>query len=200
MTRPEALLLSGGMDSIALAFWWRPAVAITIDYGQRPARAEIDAAAAACDSLGIEHRVLRVDCSSLGSGDLAGTTPLAMAPVPEWWPFRNQLLITLAAAECVRHAIPGIILGTVKSDAVHADGSLRFIEAMSTVLELQEGGLTLEAPAIDLTSAQLVRRSEVPIEVLAWAHSCHKSEFACGRCRGCAKHFSTMEELGIGPY
>ena len=35
----RALLLSGGMDSIALAFWKRPEIAITIDYGQRAAEA-----------------------------------------------------------------------------------------------------------------------------------------------------------------
>lgn len=200
MSRPEAVLLSGGMDSIALTFWWRPAVAITVDYGQRPAKAEIQAAAAACDDLGIEHCVLRVDCSSLGSGDLAGAPALPIAPVREWWPYRNQLIVTIAASECVRRGVPGMVIGTVRTDGAHADGTPRFIEALSSLLELQEGGLTLEAPAIEWTSAQLVRRSEVPIEVLAWAHSCHTSDFACGRCRGCAKHFETMQELGIGPY
>lgn len=36
-----AILLSGGMDSIALAYWKRPEIAITIDYGQKPAAAEV---------------------------------------------------------------------------------------------------------------------------------------------------------------
>ena len=35
-----ALLLSGGMDSIALAYWKRPDIALTIDYGQAAADAE----------------------------------------------------------------------------------------------------------------------------------------------------------------
>lgn len=200
MTRPEALLLSGGIDSIALAFWWQPAIAITVDYGQRPAHAEIDAAAAACEALGLEHAVLRVDCSGLGSGDMAGTAALPIAPVSEWWPFRNQLLVTLASTECVRRGVPGLVMGTVRTDRAHADGTPAFIAMMSSLLEMQEGELTLQAPAIELTSAELVRRSEIPLEVLAWAHSCHASDYACGRCRGCAKHFATMEELGIGPY
>jgi 7-cyano-7-deazaguanine synthase len=93
-----------------------------------------------------------------------------------------------------------MVIGTVKTDGVHADGTPGFIEVLSTLLEAQEGGLTLEAPAIEWTSTQLVQHSEVPIEVLAWAHSCHTLNFACGRCRGCRKHFATMEELGIGPY
>ena len=32
-----ALLLSGGMHSVAIAWWRRPNIAITIDYGQLPA-------------------------------------------------------------------------------------------------------------------------------------------------------------------
>ena len=200
MTRPEALLMSGGMDSIALTFWWRPALAITIDYGQRPAQGEIQASTAACDAMGIEHYVLRADCSATGSGDLAGAPALPIAPVSEWWPFRNQLIITLGAIECIRRDIPGLAIGTVKTDSAHRDGTIHFIDAMSALLATQEGALTLEAPAIEWTSAQLVKCAEVPIEVLAWAHSCHTSDFACGRCRGCMKHFATMEELRIGPY
>src|SRR5690349_9850191 len=93
-----AILLSGGIDSIALAYWKRPDLAITIDYGQLPARAEIDAATAAARDLELEHDIVRIDCRSIGSGDLAGTLSHAVAPAPEWWPYRNQLLITIAAA------------------------------------------------------------------------------------------------------
>ena len=64
-----ALLLSGGMDSLCLAWWLRPDVAITIDYGQLPAQAERDASAAICRGLAIEHHVVVIDCRSLGSGD-----------------------------------------------------------------------------------------------------------------------------------
>jgi 7-cyano-7-deazaguanine synthase len=36
--------------------------------------------------------------------------------------------------------------------------------------------------------------------VLAWAHSCHISDFACGQCRGCVKHYKTWEALGWDPH
>jgi len=196
----EALLLSGGMDSIALAYWRRPAITITVDYGQRPAEAEIQAARAASASLGIEHDVVRVDCSSIGSGDLLGKPAVRIAPVPEWWPYRNQLLVTLAATRLVGRNVSALLLGTVASDSAHADGSEPFVEALSGLMQLQQGGLRVEAPAIKLSSSALVRHSAIPIDVLAWAHSCHVANLACGSCRGCAKHFETMTELGIGPY
>jgi 7-cyano-7-deazaguanine synthase len=194
------LLLSGGIDSIALAYWKRPAVAITIDYGQAPAAAEIQAATQVCEALDIEHDVLRVDCSSLGSGDLANTPSLPMAPVPEWWPFRNQLLVTIAAAHALRSDVRHLLLGTVAPDRAHADGTPLFVEALSALLAMQEGEITLEAPAIAMSSADLVRASGIPFGLLAWAHSCHVGTLACGRCRGCAKHFTTTRELDLGPY
>lgn len=49
-----ALLLSGGMDSLAIAWWKRPDIAITLDYGQEAADAEKRASAAVCAQLGIE--------------------------------------------------------------------------------------------------------------------------------------------------
>ncbi|WP_440506100.1 7-cyano-7-deazaguanine synthase [Serratia nevei] len=61
-----ALLLSGGMDSIAIAWWKRPDIALTLDYGQYAAEAEIRAASVTCKSLGIDHHIIRIDCRSLG--------------------------------------------------------------------------------------------------------------------------------------
>jgi len=196
----SALLLSGGMDSTALAWSLRPELAITINYGQQPARGEFRAAAAVCATLGLKHKALEIDCRILGSGDLAGTRPHPMAPASEWWPFRNQLLITLAASAVLQEDLTTIVLGTVSSDKTHADGRLGFFEAMGTLLGFQEGSLAVAVPAIKETSASLCEKSGVPFEVLAWSHSCHISDYACGTCRGCLKHRQTMRELGYGEY
>jgi 7-cyano-7-deazaguanine synthase len=71
-----SLLLSGGMDSVAIVWWKGPDIAITIDYGQVPAEAEIRAACAVASTLGIEHHIIHCDLASLGSGDMAGSAPL----------------------------------------------------------------------------------------------------------------------------
>lgn len=190
-----ALLLSGGMDSTALAYWMRPQVAITVAYGQRCAAGEIDAASAVCAQLGIKHEVIRVDCSALGSGDLSDRPALAIAPVSEWWPFRNQLLITLAGMRALDYGLTDVMIGSVQNDGAHCDGRGEFFAALSRVMELQEGGVRVAAPAIHLTSLELIRASKIPMSLLAWAHSCHVADFACGRCRGCNKHDETMRDL-----
>lgn len=195
-----ALLLSGGMDSIAIANWVRPEVGITVAYGQRAAQAEVRAAAAVCEALNIEHHVIEANLSALGSGDMAGLAPAALAPVSEWWPFRNQMLITLAAMKTVTLDVNKLLIGSLRTDGIHADGKAEFITAMNAVLRCQEGEITLEAPAIKLSAAELIKTSGVPLDLLAWAHSCHVANEACGMCRGCRKHYETLEELGFEPY
>jgi 7-cyano-7-deazaguanine synthase len=188
------------MDSVALAWGYRPRLAITIDYGQLAAQGEIRAAAAVCEALSIQHRTIRIDCSAIGSGDMAGSKPLPNAPVSEWWPYRNQLLITFAASLLVEYSFESILLGTVSSDEAHADGRLQFFESMSQLLMLQEGGVRVEVPAIRYSTVSLCKELAVPFELLAWSHSCHIAEHACGRCRGCNKHRQSMRELGYGEF
>src|ERR1700744_5890622 len=160
----SALLLSGGQDSVAIAYWLRPDVAISIDYGQLPADAEMRAASQICESLGIKHIPLSIDCSPIGSGDLSGQPPNPFAPSSDWWPYRNQLLITLAGSTALSHGADELLLGTVSTDATHTDGTREFIEAMNSLLALQEGKLRLRAPAIELTSAELIRGAGIPME------------------------------------
>lgn len=56
--------------------------------------------------------------------------------------------------------------------------------------------MVVEAPAIELSTAELVRKSGIPPSFLAWAHSCHKSHVACGNCRGCNKYMEVFQEVG----
>ena len=88
----KAILLSGGIDSIALAYWKRPDLAITINYGQKPAIAELRSSEAVCKILQIEHVIIKVDCSSLGSGDLIKAPSITIAPSSEWWCNRQPQL------------------------------------------------------------------------------------------------------------
>ena len=192
-----ALLLSGGMDSIALAWWKRPEFAITIDYGQRAAHAEKVAAAQVCKELSLPHEVIEVDCSSLGSGDMAGAPTDPSGMTSDWWPYRNQLLVTLACMRAIARGAEVIYIGTVKSDGEsHLDGTKEFVRKMDELMAYQEGGLRVVAPAIELSTTELIRTAGVPPSLLAWSHSCHKANIACGDCRGCNKYLETYRELG----
>lgn len=200
MNNGAAILLSGGMDSSALCAWKQPDVAIFLSYGQRCADAEYQASKQVCEELGIAFEPVSLECADLGSGDLAGRPALSIAPASDWWPFRNQILISAAAAKAVTLGLQTLMIGTVQSDASHADGTPGFIEMMDKLLQMQEGGLALQAPAMHMSSVDLVRSSGIDLPVLCWTHSCHRSNFACGQCRGCNKHREVMSGLGYEAY
>lgn len=192
-----ALLMSGGIDSSALAAWKRPDFCITVDYGQLAAEAEIYSSRSICAELNLTHDVIRADCRALGSGDLAGTAPLAEAPVPEWWPFRNQLLVTLAAIRCASLGASHIFIGAVKTDSYHQDGKEEFFRLLDATLTYQELNIRVSTPAINMSSVELVRASGMDDSILVLTHSCHTGRLACGRCRGCQKHFKIFQELNL---
>ncbi|MFW5406940.1 7-cyano-7-deazaguanine synthase [Pectobacterium carotovorum] len=195
--KKTAIILSGGMDSTAITWWKRPDIAFTVDYGQRAAAAEIDASSQLCEALKIPHYVIKVDCSSLGSGDLSNKNPISNAPASDWWPFRNQLLITLVAMKAISYDVDKLIIGTVKGDNIHKDGSIEFINEISHLLNLQEGMISVLAPAIDLSTTELIKTSKIPNEYLFWSHSCHKENIPCNNCRGCNKHNQVLIDLGL---
>jgi 7-cyano-7-deazaguanine synthase len=188
-----AILLSGGIDSTAIAFWKKPQLAITIDYGQAPADAEINAAEIVAHTLNISHQIVRIGLRDLGSGVMAGMPQIEGAPSPEWWPFRNQLLVTIGAMAAIRRGCDELLIGTVASDDVHADGTSDFVKFLDSLLRYQEGALRLMAPAIQISSAELVEISGISDSLLAWCHSCHTGNVACGFCRGCLKSYSTRQ-------
>ena len=96
--------------------------------------------------------------------------------------------------------ISELMFGCVKTDAFHIDGTREFYGQINGLVSMQEGGINISVPAIDMESADLVKKSGIDISLLAWSHSCHVSDFACGDCRGCYKHQTTMQQLGYGYY
>ena len=189
------ILLSGGIDSICLTYLLKPKVAFTVNYGQNAAAAEIRAAKQLCDELSIQHEIVNVDCSELGSGDLSSKQQLAYAPKSDWWPFRNQLLITLCSPKAIELGLTELIVGSVKSDGYHKDGTARFYQLINELLSFQEGGLEVAAPGLKWSTEELIIQSKIPKSLLYIAHSCHKSNIPCGQCRGCNKFHSVMTGL-----
>lgn len=190
----RALLLSGGMDSAALANWIKPDLAISVDYGQIPAAGEMRAARAIAGHLGIPHEVVVTDTRGLGLGTMSQAAQRPSV-APEWWPLRNQLLLTLAVMRLERVGAGEVFIGTVGSDSEHSDGTPKFIASFNGLLEAQRSLIRVSAPAISMSSEQLIRQSGISRDLLGWTISCHASDVGCGECRGCNKHIEVRATL-----
>jgi 7-cyano-7-deazaguanine synthase len=193
----KLLLFSGGVESTCLAYQMRPDLLVTINYGQKPADGEISAAKHIAAELNLKHECIEAPMRELGRGEMAGVSRQEGKFFPEWWPYRNQLLVTLAAMRFERDDLKEVIIGTIKSDSVHSDGTHEFVANLNALMMCQEPKIYLRAPAINLTTTELVVRSEIPIDLLRWTFSCHRSSIACGVCRGCNKTIKLFQEFPI---
>jgi 7-cyano-7-deazaguanine synthase len=181
----KALLLSGGIESTCIAYWKRPDICVTIDYGQVCAHTEVETAKAICKRLKLEHSV--IEASPGRKFGLLGATEALRDEKPEFWPFRNQFLGTVAAMALYERDVREIWFGTVKSDTKFLDGSRSFFNAFSELVSAQEGCVRIKAPAIGLSTERLIRLSRTPRSVLGATFSCHRGSLPCGDCPGCWK-------------
>ncbi|PBB23576.1 MULTISPECIES: 7-cyano-7-deazaguanine synthase [unclassified Mesorhizobium] len=188
----KALLFSGGLDSSAIAWWLKPDLCVTIDYGQRSAGGEMAASRALCEIIGLNHRTIKIDLSALGSGSMAGKAVAAGASASEFWPYRNQMLVTIAAMKLMPEGVNEIILGSVSTDR-HADGKAPFLRSLDRMMSVQEGGVRVTAPARKVSTVTLLKTSAFPYSLIGLTFSCHVHEFACGQCSGCTKHRECVE-------
>lgn len=189
------LLLSGGLDSAAVAKIERPTRAVFIDYGQEPAEAERIAARSVAAHLSLELDELTVDLSAVGTGLLAGTAQVEDAPSPEWFPYRNQHLVTIAAGHAVKHGLSAVLLGIVAGDGCrHADSTAEFVTKLDVLTRSQEGGIRVFAPQVTTSPHELLLASKLPEDLIQQTHSCHTSNVMCGDCPGCRSRHRTLSE------
>lgn len=153
----SVVLLSGGLDSTANLVMAlersRVELAITADYGQRAAPAEIRQSKLICQALGVRHQVIKIDfLKELGGSGL--TESARMIPVGSevgidhlaqsqktaaavWVPNRNGLLLNIAACFADRYGwswvVPGFNLEEAKT---FPDNSEEFLQAVNQAFGL----------------------------------------------------------------
>ena len=207
---PALVLLSGGLDStvaaaLTLAAGETVGLGLFVDYGQRAARREEQAALAVGRALGFE-----VLCTELPLLARLGSSALMLGgkPLPEpspdqldgdaaqasadavWVPNRNGLLVNLAAAVAEGRGLDRVVLGFNREEAAtFPDNSAAFLEALRACLGYStRGRVTVVAPLVGMDKAELLaagRRVGAPID-LSW--SCYDgAELPCGRCESCRR-------------
>ncbi len=190
------LLCSGGLDSTAVAHMIRPSVALFVDHGQNALNAERRASQSAAHDVGASFDEQRVHLRAVQLGETAGGTALADSPTPEWFPFRNQLLITVAAIVAASAGAQRIAIGITADDRIrHLDGSAEFVENIGRLVKRQERGIEVVAPAIDLEATELIERSGIDERSARMSFSCHRADLACGRCSSCVKRAAALDAV-----
>lgn len=211
------VLVSGGLDSATVLAIAKErgydCYALSFDYGQRH-RAELAAAARVAEQLGArEHRVLAVPIGQLGGSALTD----AAIDVPEhggtgipvtYVPARNTVFLALALAWAEVLDAGAIFIGVNAIDYPgYPDCRPEFIAAFQELARLAtkqgvEGvSVAIEAPLVDLTKAEIIRRGDALGVPYALTVSCYRPDDqgrACGRCDACRFRREGFEAAGVG--
>ncbi|HEX5463471.1 MAG TPA: 7-cyano-7-deazaguanine synthase QueC [Burkholderiales bacterium] len=202
--KKAVVLLSGGLDSatvLAIAHdLGFSTYCLSVDYGQRH-RAELAAAQRVTQALGAtEQRVIRIDLAAFGGSALTDSS----IPVPEqptdgipvtYVPARNTIMLSLALAWAEVLDARDIFIGVNAVDySGYPDCRPEYIRAFSAVANLAtkagaEGrGMTIHAPLIDLSKADIIRKGTALGVDYALTVSCYQATndgLACGQCDAC---------------
>lgn len=211
--RKSLILLSGGLDSSAnLAFavyFDEPVLALTIDYGQRAAIAEIAAAKKIAAYYGIEHQVFDLKWLGALGGSALTTSTIAVPEIAStklddlatakesakqvWVPNRNGLFINVAAAIAESKKIQQVVVGFNKEEAItFPDNSSQFLGVATLSLKYSTSNGVKVACYTDMMDkteiVQALRNLEKPFPFeLVW--SCyHQGEKMCGKCESCQRY------------
>ena len=204
-TKSAVVLLSGGLDSATcLAMAQSTGFTchcLSVDYGQRHA-AELTAAARVAAALGArEHRVVHLDIGQFGGSAL--TDPGIAVPIGglrpgipvTYVPARNTIMLALALGWAEILGARDIFVGVNAVDySGYPDCRPEFIRAFERMANLatkasDEGHLlTLHAPLIELSKADIIRRGVALGIDYGLTVSCYQADasgHACGLCDAC---------------
>ena len=201
---PAVVLVSGGLDSATTLAIARErghrCHALSFDYGQRHV-AELAAARRVAAALGVvEHRVLAMPIGQFGHSAL--TDPAIAVPespgdgIPVTYvPARNTIFLACALGHAEVVGARHVYIGVNAVDySGYPDCRPAFIRAFENLANLAtraavEGrSVTIHAPLIEMTKADIIRRGIALGVDYAMTVSCYQADDegrACGRCDSC---------------
>jgi 7-cyano-7-deazaguanine synthase len=210
------VLLSGGLDSATVLAMARAqgfeCFALSVDYGQRH-HAELAAAKRVAQTLGArEHRVVSIDLTGFGGSALTDSNIAvpehASSGIPiTYVPARNTIMLSLALAWAeVLHA-QDIFFGV---NAVDYSGypdcrpeyvaSFERMANLATQAAVEGKPLTLHAPLLHLTKAEIIQQGVRLGVDYALTVSCYQADEqgrACGRCDSCRLRREGFQSAGV---
>ena len=212
----SVVLLSGGLDSATVLAMAREqgfeCYALSVDYGQRH-HAELAAAQKVAQALGArEHRILSIDLAGFGGSALTDSSIAvpehASSGIPiTYVPARNTIMLSLALAWAeVLHA-QDIFFGVNAVDySGYPDCRPEYAAAfermanLATQAAVEGKPLTLQAPLLHLTKAEIIRqgvRLGVDYGLTVSCYQADEAGRACGRCDSCRLRREGFQSAGV---
>ena len=206
----SVIIVSGGMDSIALLYDHKDEIAlgISFDYGSNHNAREIPFAKMHCERLGIKHITINLDFmhqyfkSSLLDGAEA---------IPEGHyaddnmkstvvPFRNGIMLSIAIGIAESNNLDQVFIANHGGDhTIYPDCRPEFINAIDAAATAGTyNNVKVVAPYTKITKSDIARIGKKLGIDYTETWSCYKGgEVHCGKCGTCVERKEALAEAGI---
>jgi 7-cyano-7-deazaguanine synthase len=211
------VLFSGGIDSTTALYWafagYTKVFALTFDYGQRHS-VEVRMAKRLARKLALPHAVLKIDLTQVGGSALTD----AAIPVPEhrdlrdlkagtprtYVPFRNGILLALAAAWAEARGVTDLVCGfNIIDSPNYPDTRREFVRAMEKAINAGTKAafgappMRILAPFVELEKSAIIRKGLALGADYSYSVSCYTGgEVPCGVCSSCLLRKKAWREAG----
>ncbi len=219
-SRIAVVLLSGGLDSATAAAIARSEefdlYGMSFRYGQRHS-VELAAAKRTAQALGFrEHRIVDIDLRAFGGSALTSDievpkgrdeNQMSEAIPATYVPARNTIFLSFALGWAEILGSTDVFVGVNAVDySGYPDCRPEFIEAFETMANLatkagvQGHRLSIHAPLVNMTKAEIIRKGvELGVDY-GLTHSCYDPStegLACGHCDSCIIRKKGFVEAGV---
>lgn len=213
--KSAAVLLSGGMDSVTLAYHLKDLGVtnlhcLAFNYGQRHKK-ELSFASRIAGRLSANFRI--VDLSNLQEMLSGSALTSEDMPVPEGHyaaenmkltvvPNRNMIMLAIATGYAISRKLELVATAVHAGDhAVYPDCRPEFINSLERTIFLGNEGFgppRLCTPFINKTKAQIAIEGDLLQVPWALTWSCYKGlDYHCGKCGTCVERKEAFELSGV---
>ena len=212
------VLFSGGIDSTTALYWalkrYQKVQALTFDYGQRH-RLEVTMAKNITQKLKVPLKIIQIDLRQIGGSSLTDShyplpqfnthQEIGNEPPSTYVPFRNGILLAMAAAWAETKGIKDIICGFNIIDSPHyPDTREEFVAAMEkainagTKASLTQDKFHLLSPFINLRKSEIIKEGLSMGADYSLSISCYRGqEVPCQKCSSCLLRQKAWQEVGL---
>lgn len=220
MSKKAVVLLSGGLDSatcLAIAnSQGFDCYALSLDYHQRHI-AELQAAQNIASMLNAKtHKTVQLDLSLFGGSALtdnnidvpeSGANPIPAGIPVTYVPARNTIMLSLALAWAEVLQAQDIFIGVNALDySGYPDCRTEYVQAfqqmanLATKFAVEGQKITVHAPLIDMTKAEIIAlggKLGVDYAMTVSCYQADKNGAACGRCDSCRLRSEGFKQAGV---
>lgn len=195
-------LLSGGLDSTVSMLLVREEaqviLALTVDYGQRAARREIEYSRDICREYGIAHRVVELPfMKEFNSGLMEGSGLTVAQP---WVPNRNGLFLNLAAAFAEDLEAGLVVCGFNREEGIDfPDNSIEYVDSVNQALSFSTKNQVKVISKVQGMDKVEIYKAAARLGLTAdrmW--SCYLGGVKpCNACPSCLRNIEALKKAGV---